>query len=397
MRPIQVLYYEQPEPGRGGSRVSLCNLIRGLSDRVVAYVMGPLPEEIRRSLPPSTVLLRPPRIWPPRTPSRFGRVGKTVRWWCYFLGTAARLAAIILRRRIDVVHANNHVHSNAPAVLAARLTGRPCVCHLRGTQRPRLETRWLFRYVDRFVAISAHVRDHYARLGLLGGRPTAIIYNGIDVEALAQRLAERPASHEGAFEAGLFARMVEFKGHRYFLEVAREAVPLAPGIRFVIHGPIPGPGDPERAYYDSVCESMKAMGLDGCVRFQGPFADVAEVMRRTDAALGCSPYDNFGRVLFESMACGVPFVAFDSGGTREVAVAGRNALLVPNRDTAAMAEAVVRLFRDDALRDQLVREGRETAARLFDYRANAQQVWQVYESLIVHRRTHAGRVPDEHP
>jgi len=397
MRPIQVLYYEQPEPGRGGSRVSLGNLVRGLGDRVVAHIVGPLTEEVRHRLPPTAHVLPAPRIWPPRKPARFGRLGKTVRWWAYFLGTAARLSAIILRRRIDVVHANNHVHSNAPAVLAAWLTGRPCVCHLRGTQRPRRETRWLFRYVDRFIAISAHVRDHYARLGLLGGRPTDIIYNGIDVKALGRRLAERSPSHDGPFEVGLFARMVEFKGHRYFLEVAREAVRLAPGIRFVIHGPVPGPGDPERAYYDGVRASMKAMGLDGCVRFQGPYADVAEVMGRTDVVLGCSPYDNFGRILFEAMACGVPFVAFDSGGTREVAIPGRNTLLVPNRDTAAMAEALVRLTQDDALRDRLVREGKQTAARLFDYRANALEVWRIYKSLLAGRRPQTARGPRERP
>jgi len=382
MRPIKVLYYEQPEPGRGGSRVSLCNLVRGLGNQVVAYVMGPLPEEIRRSLPPSTVLLRPPRVWPPRSESRFGRVGKTVRWWFYFLSTAARLAVIILRRRIRIVHANNHVHSNAPAVLAARLTGRPCVCHLRGTQRSRRETRWLFRYVDHFIAISAFVLDHYAQRGLLRGRPTSIIYNGIDVEATRQRSTPHSFEKGTVFRVGMFARMIEFKGHRHFLEVAREVLGLEPGIRFVIHGPIPGPGDAGWAYYGSLCKTIKAMGLDDHIRFDGPYSDVAKVMQETNVVLACSPHNNFGRILFEAMACGVPLVAFDSGGTREVAVSEKNCLLVPNRDTSAMAKAVVRLFRNPSLREKMAREGTKTATRLFDYRANAFQVQRIYERLV---------------
>ncbi len=54
MDRIRVLYYEYPGVGVGGSRNSLANLIAGLGERVCAYVVGNLPDEVGRRLPDSS-------------------------------------------------------------------------------------------------------------------------------------------------------------------------------------------------------------------------------------------------------------------------------------------------------------------------------------------------------
>jgi glycosyltransferase involved in cell wall biosynthesis len=390
VEPIKVLYHEQPEPGPGGSRTSLLNLVRGLGDSVQATIVGNLPEEIVRQLPATCTVVPIASVWPPRSKPLLGRIGKTLRWWYYFLTTAARLAALVRRSGCQIVHGNNDVTSNAPAVLAARLTGRPCVCHLRGTERPWRETPWLFRRVDHCIAICQHVRDYFARKGLLDGKAVSVIYNSIDVAALEQRSHRDRRAAGTRFRAGWFGRMAWDKGLEHFVSVARETALRSPDVEFVIHGPVPEPPEPCWVTYQGIARMREELGLQNVVRFAGAYSDVAEVMRDADVALCTSPGDNFGRILFEAMACGVPVVAFDAGGTHEVLEPEANGLLVPNKDARAMAEAVLRLKGDDALRSRLIAGGRQTARQLFDARRNAESVLGIYRQLLAARAEREG-------
>lgn len=384
MRVINVLYYEHPGGGIGGSKVSLLNLVRGLGADVQPFLAGKFPAEIVCQFPSRCCWLRiASSLWPPPPMSFFGRYGKTARWLGYFVMTGLRLARAIRRHRIDIVHGNNQVNSNAPAILAAILTGRPYVCHLRGTQRPRWETRWLHDHVDQYIAISEDVRHYYAQKGLLNGKAASVVFNGVDVSLLAERAAAVARQRTGTVtRVAMFGRMIEFKGHEYFIRAAAEVIRKHPEIEFVVNGPVPGPADPDWSYYQDLCGTIESLGLGGHIAFAGPYADVAEVMGQTDVAVCCSPYSNFGRVLFEAMACGVPVVAFDCGGTREVAVGEENCLMASNRDHVALAQAIVRAATDRSLRERLIAEGRSTAVRLFDYRTNAQEVLRIYEGLI---------------
>lgn len=65
----------------------------------------------------------------------------------------------------------------------------------------------------------------------------------------------------------------------------------------------------------------------------------------------------------EAMACGVPVVMTDDGGSREYAVDQENALVVPVEDVAAMEDAVARALGDRPLRTRLIEEGLRTAWR----------------------------------
>jgi glycosyltransferase involved in cell wall biosynthesis len=333
-------------------------------------------------MPPSTVVLPTPPVWRDDLPPVLGRLRKTASWWVYTLRLAFRLARAIRRYRIDLVHTNNTIQSNAPGVLAAMLARRPCVQHLRGQMRPRWETRWLFAHVNHYVAISDVVRRYYADRGLLDGRATTIVYNGLDVAAVADRAEQVAHGKTGPPTVAMFSRMIEFKGLEYFIRAAADVLRQRPDVRFHIHGPIPEPGSPDRPYYDKMSGLVEGLGLGGHLVFAGPYEDVAEVMGNADVAVACSPFDNFGRILFEAMACGLPLVAFDSGGIREVGVHEENLLLVPNRDPSALAAGMLRLLSEPALRERLVQEGRRTARELFDYRSNAGQVLGIYRDLL---------------
>lgn len=390
---INVLFHEQPSKGFGGSKVSLLNLVNGLVDEVRPFVVGNFPAEILRSFPAGACHLpMPSGLWPAPPNPLFGRYSKTARWLYHFVSTGLRLAAAIRHNRIDIVHANNNVNSNAAAIFAARLTGRPCVCHLRGTQRTHWETKRLFGAVDHYVAIAGSVRDFYAQKGLLDGKPVSVIFNGVNVEQLAQRVTTVACRRtRGAPRVAMFGRPIEFKGHEYFIRAAAEVTRSHPEIEFVVNGPVPTADQTDFPYFQQLSATIKALDMAGRISFAGPYCDVAETMGQADVAVCCSPYRNFERILFEAMACGVPVVAFDSGGVREVAIPDENCLLVPNRDHVLLAREIIRAILDQPLREKLTANGRACAQRLFDFRANAQEVLRIYEGLIAEHGRMSGK------
>ena len=110
-----------------------------------------------------------------------------------------------------------------------------------------------------------------------------------------------------------------------------------------------------------IAERVRTLGLDGPVRLLGALRSDAEVRawyRR--ATLFCLPsvQEGFGIVYLEAMAAGLPVVATTATAIPEVVPDGQAGLLVPPRDPAAIAAALVRLLQDPALRQRLAAGGR---------------------------------------
>jgi len=91
------------------------------------------------------------------------------------------------------------------------------------------------------------------------------------------------------------------------------------------------------------------------------YKTIAKLYSSADAFIFTSYMESFGLPPLEAMACGVPVVTTDCGGIRDYAVDGYNALIVPPGDPEAVADAVLKILRDDKLRERLVEHGIETA------------------------------------
>jgi glycosyltransferase involved in cell wall biosynthesis len=94
--------------------------------------------------------------------------------------------------------------------------------------------------------------------------------------------------------------------------------------------------------------------------------------------------EQFGRVLIEAMAAGVPVVGSSSGAIPEVI--GDAGLVVPERDPSALAEAIECVLSDRALRDRLIERGRQAAASRFAWTTIAEQTLELFRSALAHRR-----------
>ena len=131
----------------------------------------------------------------------------------------------------------------------------------------------------------------------------------------------------------------------------------------------------ERARIESEIARVR---LQSRVTLHGAVARPQEALERIDLLVLPSEAEGFGLVLIEAMAAGVPVVATDVAGIRDVVENGNTGLLVPARDPQALAQAIQRLRDDPSLRDRLIRDAHDHVRAHFDW----QMVLDQYERLL---------------
>jgi len=231
----------------------------------------------------------------------------------------------------------------------------------------RSRRRGTLARADAVVAVSRFTRD--CLVSLMGVEPAKItlIPNGVDVS----RFAPRPARDDLRQRYGLGGRRVlltvgrlsERKGQDRVIEALPELLKAIPGLTYLLVG-----DGPLRAVLEA---RARALGVQESVLFAGSVAPeelvdhyaLAEAFIMANRELPSGETEGFGLVFLEANACGVPVVAGRAGGSVDAVTDGVNGLLVDGADPAAIAAAVMRIFQDEALRQQLVRGGIEVAAR----------------------------------
>src|SRR5262245_552890 len=208
-----------------------------------------------------------------------------------------------------------------------------------------LVTRVGYRLVDAIVTTSAGVADDLvSRFGVARER-ISVLHNPVDLTSIGTAAAQPLDrahdwlwSHPVIVAAG---RLADAKNYPLLLDAfalvrARLSVKL-----FIL-----GEGEREAA----LREQIDRLGLGGSVVFCGFQRNPWRYIARADIFALSSRYEGFGNVLIEAMACGVPVVATSSPGTREIIRDGVDGVLVDAHEPAALAAALERLLRDDALR-----------------------------------------------
>jgi glycosyltransferase involved in cell wall biosynthesis len=108
---------------------------------------------------------------------------------------------------------------------------------------------------------------------------------------------------------------------------------------------------------------------------------VVDRLRASDALLLPSLDEGLPTVILEAMACGIPVVATDCGGVSEAITDGVEGLLVPPRDSAALAQALERLWRDPQLGARMGEAGRRTATSRFTLERQLDEFLAMYREV----------------
>ena len=304
------------------------------------------------------------------------------------LSAAWRLSRVLKRLKPDIVHAHDP-HGLAMASLALSLggsstagRGAPALVASRRVDfrlKGNSLSRWKHRQVDCFIAASEAIR----RILIADGVPedhAVTVHEGIDVE----RVASVPPIdvHEvfwlphHAPVVGNVAALVPHKGQRYLIEAAHLVVQEVPDARFVILG--------EGELREQLERQVRDHHLEKHVLLPGFRTDVMGCLKSFDLFVMSSVTEGLGTSLLDAMACSRPIVATTAGGIPEVIADGETGLLVPPRDHAAMANAIVTLLNDAP------RRARMGAAGLARVRERFTVERMVAETAAVYARV-AGR------
>ncbi len=141
---------------------------------------------------------------------------------------------------------------------------------------------------------------------------------------------------------------------------------------------IAGRKDPR--YYPALEAEVRLLGLEGRVSFLDyvPADELPALYAGADMLILPSLWEGFGLPVLEAMACGTPVVATDIGPVREVV--GDAGFLIDPADPNEMADAVLRVVGDEALRTELIARGFQRAAR-FSWEATARQILLLLEEV----------------
>ena len=302
------------------------------------------------------------------------------------LGTAWQLSRVLRRLRPDIVHAHE-AHAVAMAALALSM-GSP-------EPRPRLVTsrrvdfrlkknafsRWKYRQVDCFLCASSMIQSMLVSDGVPRER-TAVVYSGIDVSHVA---AAPPLNVHAEFwlpthapVIGNVAALVPHKGQRYLIDAAPLVIREIPDARFVIVGQ----GELESA----LRKQIRNHRLERHVILAGFRPDVLSLHKGFDVFVMSSVTEGLGTSLLDAMASARPVVATRTGGIPEVVEDGETGLLVPPRNPQALAHAIVRLLRDEPLRQRMAAAGLARVSAHFSADRMVQQTLDVYARLVDRRR-----------
>jgi glycosyltransferase involved in cell wall biosynthesis len=278
-------------------------------------------------------------------------------WWD--LRGMIRLYRFLRRERYMVVHTHT---SKAGFVgrLAAWLAGAPVVLHtLHGFafhERTPRATRTFYstlerlaaRWCDRIIAVTEFHRRWALELGICREENIVAVPNGIAIpqpSGAAMKVRRGWNVQPGELILLTAGRLAPEKGLEDLIEAAAMLQSAGRPFRVILAG-----DGPMRAQLEALAENR---GAAGRVAFLGYREDVADLLAACDLVVLPSVREGLSIALLEAMAAGKPIVATRIGGNLAVAGQEEMALLVPPGDPKALADAILRYWRDPALRHRL--------------------------------------------
>jgi glycosyltransferase involved in cell wall biosynthesis len=288
-------------------------------------------------------------------------------------------------KQIDVLHAHKF-GSNVWGVLVGRAARVPVVIAHEHTWsfegeplRRFLDRHLVARLSDRFLAVSALDARRMVSVEHIDPAAIEVVRNGIPDLPLGDGAAVRRelGIEERAPVVGTVCVLRPQKGVDHLLEATAVAQREVPGLRLIVVG-----DGPERAALEAQADRL---GLGRAVIFAGARRDVAGLLAALDVAVLASDFEGTPLALLEYMAAARPIVATRVGGIPDVLQDGVTGLLVPPRDVAALADALVSLLREEDRRESLGAAARDLQQREWTIDATVAALSALYERLHVER------------
>lgn len=279
-------------------------------------------------------------------------------------------------------------HHEKSDLINALLPRRPGCVHISNRRdmgyKKSAKLKWLFRHLnprfDCVVAPSQQILGELARSEALEAGRMLWIPNGVDT----QRFHPRPPPARAAIRQslslqadalvfGCVARLTPEKRHVDLVDAFARMRATFPQARLVLLGDGPLQGEIEAR--------VASLGVAGAVRMTGMRPDVEAILPALDVGMLVSSTEGMSNAILEMMASGLPMIATDVGGNPSLVASGATGLLVPARAPGRLAEAMLALAADPALRHRMGEAARQRVEREFSLAAMVRAFDQAYRRL----------------
>ncbi len=297
----------------------------------------------------------------------------SLSWWLY-----PKVRELLKREKFDIIHLHEPMAPILPlCVLEFSNSVNVGTFHASYTRQhlyrftSPITKRWQARLHGN-IAVSPAAR-RYVNNTFPG--EYEIIPNGIDFDHFSNKAAPYPKYQDGKLNILFVGRLEKRKGLRYLLEAYGKLKWVNPNIRLIVVGP----GNPDKESYRILSShNLQDVEFVGRVSYE----DLPRYYASAD--IFCSPAtgaESFGIVLLEAMSASKPVIASDIEGFRGVMTHGEQGLLVPKKDSDALANALGNLASDSEQRLKLGAEGSKTAKN-YRWEIVAERVENYYESCL---------------
>ncbi len=230
--------------------------------------------------------------------------------------------------------------------------------------------------VDGVIVVS---EDTKASFDATAGRTNKVVVvcNAVDVDrypvevdrgALRRELGIEPGRRV-ITSVGTFKRQ---KGHRYLIEAMADVASDLPDLHLLLVG--------DGELRSAIEAEVRERGLGDRVSFLGTRRDVDEILAASDVFVLASLWEGLPLALVEAMASGLPVIATEVSGTRQVVVDGTSGLLVPPGDPASLASAIHWVEADPEAAARLASEGRARVTAMFTAEAQAERLATLFRN-----------------
>lgn len=282
----------------------------------------------------------------------------------------------------DVIVTHSSTDSWLVTLAVCALFYKPTIIRMRHVSAPISGgslTKWMYRKAKFVVTTSEAIKIHVQEALQISEHRVVSIPTGLNVKSIfcpvssAEKVEARGqlGLAPDALTLGMLSTLRSWKGHEYVLD-ALESFPDATLL-------IGGDGPQEQNLKRIVLEKE----LGERVFFLGYLENPLPLLMASDIFLQPS-YANEGlsQSLMQAMAMGLAVIASDIGGLNEMVISGKNGILVPPRDSAALVTALNGLIEDAELRDSLGSAARSWAERSCSIDNMGQQMQAIFERCI---------------
>ena len=304
--------------------------------------------------------------------------------------SAMKMAQLIKKERVSLVHAHAPFAGSIISSLAGKLAGVPVIIHahlqdvlssnsfIRSYQN--MMNYWTSRNCcNAIIAVSHQVKDALITEGF-DSHKFSVVHNGTPLNTLEiysniRTQLNIPEDIPVVIHVG---RLCKSKGQHLLLQAAanlhqpgQEAVYLIVGKDLEQDG----------AYLNYLKDMAQELGINKSVHFLGHRADIPQLLALSDLLVLPSYTEGLPLVILEAMAAGLPVVATPVGGIPEVVIHQETGLLVPVEDVQGLGDAILRLLQNPHLMQEMGSKALEMVRKDFSVEKMCREVFDIYQKV----------------